>query len=86
MLKSIINVLVFATLASIALVGLFIAWWIALFAVLALAAYLAVRRFFVAEIGLDASDHDHNGTRVIEGEYRVQPEPPPQRLESGDKP
>ena len=85
MLKSFINILVFATLASIAVVGLFIAWWIALFAVLAFASYLAVRRFFGAEIGLEARAHDAAVPRVIEGEYEVHPESPPQRL-PGDKP
>jgi membrane protein implicated in regulation of membrane protease activity len=76
MLKSVLNLLVFAALAVAAVLGLFIAWWIAVFAVLAFAAWLAVRRFFGARLGAR-----EGGPVVIEGEYEVQPEQPQQRRE-----
>lgn len=65
MLKSLFKLLVFATFVIIALIGLFVAWWIAVFAALALAAYVLVRRF----IGPPVTPQ---GAVVIEGEFEVE--------------
>ena len=65
MLKVLLNLLAFATFAIVALIGLFVAWWIAVFAALGLVAYVLVRRV----IGRPATPQ---GAVVIEGEYEVE--------------
>ncbi len=45
MLKSLVKLLVFATFVVVALIGLIVAWWIAVFAALGVVAYVLVRRF-----------------------------------------
>lgn len=72
MLNSLLKLLVFATFVIVALIGLFVAWWIAVFAALGLAAYVLVRRF----IGSPATPQ---GAVVIEGEYEVEREREPAR-------
>ena len=67
MLKVLLNLLAFATFAIVALIGLFVAWWIAVFAALGLVVYLLVRRF----IGRPATP---DSAVVIEGEYEVERE------------
>ena len=70
MLKSAAQLAVIALFTVAAVIGLFIAWWIAVFAVLGLAAYVLVRRVF----GKPAAQ---GGAVVIDGEYRVHAEPDP---------
>jgi membrane protein implicated in regulation of membrane protease activity len=65
MLKSLLNLLAFAAFAIVALIGLFVAWWIAVFAVLGLVVYVLLRRF----LGRPATPQ---GAVVIEGEYEVE--------------
>lgn len=67
MLKSLLKLLVFATFVIVALIGLFVAWWIAVFAVLGLAAYMLVRRFLGRPV-------TPQGAVVLEGEYEVERE------------
>ena len=67
MLKSLFNLIVFALLAAAALIGLFVAWWIAVFALLGIGGWLLVRRFLGKPV-------TSAGAVVIEGEYAVEPE------------
>jgi membrane protein implicated in regulation of membrane protease activity len=67
MLKSLLNLLAFVTFAIMALIGLFVAWWIAVFAALGLVIYVLVRRFIGRPVG-------PQGAVVIEGEYEVERE------------
>ena len=65
MLKSLFNLIVFALLAAAALIGLFVAWWIAVFVLLCVTGYLLVRRFLGKPVV-------PGGAVVIEGEYQVE--------------
>ena len=65
MLKSLVKLLVFATFVVVALIGLFVAWWIAVFAALGVVAYVLVRRF----LGLPMVPR--RGV-VIDGEFKVE--------------
>jgi len=67
MLKSLLNLIVFVLLAAAAVIGLFVAWWIAVFALLGIGAWLLVRRFLGKPL-------KPAGDVVIEGEYEVEPE------------
>lgn len=67
MLKSLFNLIIFALLAAAALIGLFVAWWIAVFAMLGIGVWLLVRRFLGKPVA-------PTGAVVIEGEYQVEPE------------
>jgi membrane protein implicated in regulation of membrane protease activity len=60
---AVVGVLVFA-----AIVGIFVAWWVVVFAVLALSAYIGVRKFFGVKPPPTAGPA---GTVIIEGEYEV---------------
>ncbi len=65
MLKSLFHLVIFALLAAAALIGLFVAWWIAVFVLLCVSAYLLVRRFLGRPV-------TPAGVVVIEGEYQVE--------------
>jgi len=67
MLKSLLNLIVFVLLAAAAVIGLFVAWWIAVFAVLGIGTWLLVRRFLGKPV-------KPVGAVVIEGEYEIEPE------------
>lgn len=76
MLKSLLQFVLVAAMAIVGLVGLFIAWWIALFAVVVLGTWVAWRRFFprspaARQAGEAASDHQ---PVVIEGQFEVERE------------
>ena len=75
MLKSLLQFILVATMAIVGLVGLFIAWWIAVFAVVLLGAWVAWRRFFprspAARQSGEASEHE---PVVIEGQFEVERE------------
>ena len=60
-------------LLVIAIVGIFVAWWLVILAVLALSGYFAVRRFFGAgpPAGVPPGPQ---GAVIIEGEYEVERE------------
>jgi len=64
LLKSVAGLLILAGLTVVALVAIFVAWWIALAIVAAFAIYLAVRRLFPGKPKGDAT--------IIEGEYRIE--------------
>ena len=70
MLRSLLNFVVFAALTVTILIGLFIAWWIAVCAVLGIAAWFWVMRLFGAK-PLAASAA---APVVIEGQFQVEPE------------
>ena len=76
MLKTLLQFVLVATMAIVGLVGLFIAWWIAVFAVVGLGAWVAWRRFFprspaARQAGEAASEHQ---PVVIEGQFEVERE------------
>ncbi|MBI2959795.1 MAG: hypothetical protein HYY28_05735 [Betaproteobacteria bacterium] len=80
-LKAMAKFAVLACFVLAAVIGLFVAWWIAVFAVLGLLAYVAVRRFF------GARPRASEGSVVIEGEYSVHEEKErPRALDSTDGP
>lgn len=79
MLKSLLQFVLVATMAIVGLVGLFIAWWIAVFAVVVLGAWVAWRRFFprspaARPSGDTGSEHQ---PVVIEGQFEVERESGP---------
>jgi hypothetical protein len=73
MLKTLLQFVLVATMAIVGLVGLFIAWWIAVFAVVLVGAWIAWRRFFprspAGRAGAAGSDHQ---PVVIEGQFEVE--------------
>ncbi len=77
LLKNLLRVtLVIAIFAAI-LIGLFVAWWIAVCLVLGVSGYMAVRRFLGAKPAARAGRTAHTtkaDTVVVEGEYRVEEE------------
>ena len=77
LLKNLLRVtLVFAILAAI-LIGLFVAWWIAVCLVLGVSGYMALRRFLGAKPAASARATAFTtkaGAVVVEGEYRVETE------------
>ena len=66
-------VAVVGVLVVIGIVGFFVAWWLALFAALALVAYIGVRRMFGIRRGKPSAA---SGTVIIEGEYAVERDGP----------
>ena len=69
MLKSFLQIVVFAAFAVALVIALFVAWWIAVCVVLGFSLYLAVRRF----LGKGSAGLEQNAV-VIEGDYKVEPE------------
>lgn len=74
MLRSLLQAVVFIAVASAVVVGLFIAWWIAVCAVLGLAAYLGLRRFLAGKGLVHDAGRGGNAPVVIEGQFEVEPE------------
>ena len=73
-----LQTVLFVAAAIAVVVGVFIAWWIAVCAVLCFAGYLWVMRFLNAKglvNGAAGSAASGNGPVVIEGQYQVEPEP-----------
>ena len=66
-LQAILRFAVVGVLVLAAIVGIFVAWWIVVFAVLALSAYIAIRRFLGVKPPPGAA-----GAVIIEGEYAVE--------------
>ena len=62
---TLLRFLLLGVLAVAAIVGLFVAWWLAVFGLLGLAAYVAVRR-------LIGPKQPPAGSVVVEGEYVVE--------------
>jgi hypothetical protein len=73
--RSVARIAFIAVLSVAVIAGLFLAWWIAVCAILGYFAYLGVRRLFGATPQRPAGN-----TTVIEGEYKVVDEPA-QRLD-----
>lgn len=76
LLKNLLRVtLVFAIFAAI-VIGLFVAWWIAVCVVLGVSGYLAVRRFLGAAPAARSgrTTHTKAETVIVEGEFRVEEE------------
>lgn len=72
LLKNLLRVtLVFAIFAAI-VIGLFVAWWIAVCLVLGISGYLAVRRFLGAAPAARGGHTQSAEAVVVEGEYRVE--------------
>lgn len=76
MLRSVLQTVLFVAAVIAIAVGLFIAWWIAVCAVLCFAAYIGVRRFLAAKGLVRPGDNSAaaHGPVVIEGQYEVEPE------------
>ncbi len=70
--RAILRFAVVGALVVLGIVGFFVAWWLVLFAVLALSAYLGIRRVFGAKRAPPAGA----GTVIIEGEYAVERDGP----------
>jgi hypothetical protein len=66
---------------AVAIVLVFIAWWIAVLAVGGVLAYLGVRRL----LGKGRAPLRQKQADVIEGEYRVEPEALPDRRRPGER-
>lgn len=68
-LHAILRFAVVGVLVVVGIVGFFVAWWIVVFAVLALSAYIAIRRFFGVKPSPPAGPA---GTVIIDGEFQVE--------------
>ena len=68
-----LRALAIAGIVVAGLVALFVAWWIALAALLCLVIYLAVRRMLPRKPG----EAQRGAPAVIEGEFRIEREDPP---------
>ena len=68
-LRAILRFAVVGVLVVVGIVGFFVAWWIVVLALLALSAYIAIRRFFGAKPSPPAGPA---GTVIIEGEFEVE--------------
>ena len=91
MLNSLFKYLLIAAFAIVGLIGLFIAWWVALFAVLGVTAWFALRRLFpgLGRRAMPEGDERRAASPVIiEGQFEVEPEEIPHRpsLEETKKP
>ena len=71
--RAILRFAVVGVLVVIGIVGFFVAWWLVLFAALALFAYFGVRRMFGIRRGKPSAA---SGTVIIEGEYAVERDGP----------
>ena len=71
--KAILRFAVVGTLVVIGIVGFFVAWWLVLFAVIALALYAGIRRAFGIK---REKPRAASGSVVIEGEYEVERDGP----------
>lgn len=68
LLRGLLRFAVVGVLVVVGIVGIFVAWWLVILAVLALSGYFALRRFF------GAKPAGPEGAVVIEGEYEVERE------------
>ena len=75
--KSALRVLVAAGFIAAGLVALFVAWWIAVAAVLGFAVYVAVRRMLPRKPPHEPQRGSGCRPAVIDGEYRIEREDPP---------
>ena len=73
--KFVLRVLVAAGFIAALLFALFVAWWIAVVAVLGFVLYAAVRRLLPRKA--QAAQRGAGGAAVIEGEFRIEREEPP---------
>lgn len=71
-LQGLLRFAVVGALVVAGIVGFFVAWWLALIAVLALSAYVGIRRFFGAKPIFPPPPAGNAGTVIIEGEYEVE--------------
>jgi len=82
MFKSVVQIVVFATVAIATVIGLFIAWWIAVCLVLCFAAYVATLRFLAGKRGAPTGPErsGKNAPVIIEGQFNeVEEEPGAER-------
>jgi hypothetical protein len=80
-LKAVLQRLLVVGVVALGIVVLFVAWWIAVTAVLALGLYVGVRRLFPRRArSYRTRTASSAGPMVIEGEYRVEPEDVPAPL------
>ena len=73
LLRGLLRFAVVAVLVVVGIVGVFVAWWLVIFAVLALSGYFALRRFFGVKPTAGAPPGPESAV-IIEGEYEVERE------------
>lgn len=73
LLRGLLRFAVVGVLVIVGIVGIFVAWWLVILAVLALSGYFALRRFFGAKTPAGVPPGPE-GAVVIEGEYEVERE------------
>ncbi|MBM3345449.1 MAG: hypothetical protein FJY55_02950 [Betaproteobacteria bacterium] len=73
LLRAILRFAVVGTLVVIGIIGFFMAWWLVLFALMALALYIGIRRMFGVT---GEKPHAASGGVVIEGDYEVERDGP----------
>lgn len=71
--RAILRFAVIGVLVVMGIIGFFVAWWLVLFAALALVAYIGVRRMFGIRRGKPSAA---SGSVIIEGEYAVERDGP----------
>ena len=73
LLRGLLRFAVVGMLVIVGIVGIFVAWWLVILAVLALSGYFALRRFFGVKPPASVPPGPE-GAVVIEGEYEVERE------------
>jgi hypothetical protein len=71
LLRGVLRFAVIGALVIAGIVGFFVAWWLVLIAVLALSAYIGIRRFFGVKPSFPPPP-GAAGAVIIEGEYEVE--------------